>query len=179
MTQAVDIIKLSLQTIGKETEMQKADPSLYEAGLLYLQSLLAYFKEQEIRIFNVEPDGSESYIVIPQVLTDDINEPLSARTFIINFLAVEFSTIARVPLDQLGIMNRERDRGYSILAQMFRDHVIDPIVPDGLLPYGAGNNRGRQTRFFQGALEQSNTVTVEDEYIVANDISEAIDALND
>jgi len=138
MSTAVEIVKGAMMTIGKHSEVQPAHPSLFEAGLDYLISMLEDLSTDYIFLLMTdEDDGMEYQIPLPDSLDDELYEPKAATQQLKLILAIDMAAICRIPItsDMLG----QRRNAYRKLAQKYRVVDIPMLTPSRLLHRGQGN----------------------------------------
>ena len=138
MSKAIDIVKGAMMTIGAHSEVQPAHPSLFEAGLGYLISLLEDLRTDNIILTMIdEEDGEEKQIPLPDSLDDELYEPEAATQYLKMHLAIDMVPVCRIPLNS--DMTGQRRNAYRKLAQKYRINNVPMATPSKLLHRGQGN----------------------------------------
>lgn len=150
MTTAVRTVERALNMLGAHSEVNAADPELFELGFEYLVDILRGLIVDEI-------DLGTTYVE-PTALADDMLERDGAIKGITAILADTIAPICRI--DVTPDVRRQMKIGKQELYQRFQTPTIPSMVPSRLLPRGAGSTRGGfpQT-FWDGETLESDTNT--------------------
>ena len=148
MSTAQEIVQDAYDSIGRGSEILATDQSLLDRGLLELRSLMEGLRKQDI-ILAETVSGTTTTIALPTVLGDELNEPVAARSHLVNMLAALLAPSARVELASLNVPP------YAWCADqlevMYRVHTIPSKRTSRLAPRGQGSRYGRTSNtFFNG-----------------------------